>query len=439
MKLPEHAKYGIRSSAAIALAIMLASFSVPSRAADDLRTVLAEMNQKAESFRSAKADFEWTSYVKESDRKDRQTGKIYLRRSANDIYVTVRLAQPAPQQLVYQVAYRDGKLSSWDSKIDQLTDPSVSKNRTEIKALMSTGFGGRGDDLTKAFDVTMAGWETVDKVKTAKLELIPKDAELKAEFPKITLWIDPLRNVPLQQQWFLQTPGNYKLAHYTNISLNDDLQSVLAEMNAKAESFKSAKADFEWITYTKLVDEKDTQTGQIYFRRSGGDVDMALHVAAPAAKQVVPKDGVAAPAAKQVVYKDGKVSMYEPKIDQLTEHIVSKNKADTDALLSLGFGGRGDDLLKNFEVKMIGWETVDKVRTARLELVPKDAELKTKFSKLDMWVDPVRNVPLQQQWFFEPSGDYKLAHYRDIKVNSHVSDDDFRLKTTSKTKVVHLQ
>src|SRR5262249_31410788 len=120
-------------------------------------------------------------------------------------------------------------------------------------------------------------------------------------------------------------------------------------------------------------------------------------------------------------------------------HTVSKNKADADALLSLGFGGRGEDLLKSFEVKMVGWETVDKVRTARLELVPKDAELRTKFSKVDMWVDPVRNVPLQQQWFFEPSGDYKLAHYSNIKVNSHVSDDDFRLKTSSKTKVVHLQ
>jgi outer membrane lipoprotein-sorting protein len=209
------------------------------------------------------------------------------------------------------------------------------------------------------------------------------------------------------------------------LPVTDDLQSVLAEMNAKAAGFKSAKADFEWINYTKLVDEKDTQTGQVYFRRNGSDVDAAVHVAPPAAKQVV--------------YKDGKVRMYEPKIDQLTEHIVSKNKADIDALMSLGFGGRGDDLLKSFDVKMLGWETVDKVRTAKLELAPKDAELKTKFSKVDIWVDPARNVSLQQQWFFEASGDYKLAHYRDIKINSHVSDDDFRLKTTSKTKVVQLQ
>jgi outer membrane lipoprotein-sorting protein len=206
---------------------------------------------------------------------------------------------------------------------------------------------------------------------------------------------------------------------------DDDVQSVLAQMNQKAASFKTAKADFEWITYTKAVDIKDTQTGQVYFRRSASDVDAAVHVAPPAAKQVV--------------YQNGKVIMYEPKIDQLTEHTISKNKADVDALMRLGFGGSGDDLLKSFEVKLAGWETVDKTRTARLELVPKDPELKAKFSRVDMWIDLARDVALQQQWFFEASGDYKLARYTNIKVNSPISDDAFRLKTTKKTTVVHLQ
>jgi outer membrane lipoprotein-sorting protein len=208
-------------------------------------------------------------------------------------------------------------------------------------------------------------------------------------------------------------------------AMDDDLQSVLAQMNQKAANFKSAKADFEWVTYTKAVDIKDTQTGQVYFRRSGSDVDAAVHVSGPAAKQVV--------------YRDGKVSMYEPRIDQLTEHTVNKNKADIDALMSLGFGGRGDELLKSFDVKLAGWETVDKTKTARLELVPKDPELKAKFSRVDMWIDLARDVALQQQWFFEASGDYKLARYTNIKVNSPISEDVFRLKTTKKTTVVHLQ
>jgi outer membrane lipoprotein-sorting protein len=410
----------------VALTLVLSLAAVPPPAADDLQSVLAEMNAKAAGFKSANADFEWSTYtgLLEQGKKDTQTGRIFFRRGANEVYVAVHQIRPASRQMVYQVAYRDGKLSAFDSKVDQPNEQTINKNKVDPDALMALGFGGRGDDLVKDFDVKMTGWETLDKVRTAKLELAPRDAELKSAFRRINLWIDPARNVALQQQWFFEPSGNYKLAHYTNINLNDDLQSVLAEMNQKAASFKSAKADFEWVTYTKAVDIKDTQTGKVYFQRSGSDVDAAVHVSPPAAKQVV--------------YLNGKVLMYEPKIDQLTEHTVSKNKGDVDALMRLGFGGSGDDLLKNFEVKLGGWEPLDKIRTARLELVPKDPELKAKFSRVDMWMDLSRGVALQQQWFFGASGDYKLAHYTEIKVNSPISEDVFRLKTTKKTVVVHL-
>jgi len=211
-----------------------------------------------------------------------------------------------------------------------------------------------------------------------------------------------------------------------SLASQEDLKPVLTAMNQAAASFKSAKADFEWVNYTKVVDVKDVQNGRIYCRRCGrDDEDVALHIESPVSKQVV--------------YQKGWVRMYEPKIDQLTEREVGKNKADMDAVISLGFGGNGDELTKAFEVTMDGWETVDQVKTAKLELVARSAGLKKLFSKVILWIDPARDVPLQQQWFFEPSGDYKLTRYRNIKVNAKVSDDDFKLHTTSKTKVVKIQ
>ena len=41
-----------------------------------------------------------------------------------------------------------------------------------------------------------------------------------------------------------------------------------------------------------------------------------------------------------------------------------------------------------------------------------------------------------QQKFFEPSGDYRLAKFSDIKLNQNLPADTFKLKTTSKTKVI---
>ncbi|HEY7403298.1 MAG TPA: outer membrane lipoprotein carrier protein LolA [Candidatus Angelobacter sp.] len=201
----------------------------------------------------------------------------------------------------------------------------------------------------------------------------------------------------------------------------DDLNSVLAKMNATAGKFKSAEADVEFETYQKVIDEKDLQKGRIYFRRTGKGVEAAIDLTSPAPKQVV--------------YKDEKVSIYDKKIDQVTERDVSKYKGQVEAFLSLGIGASGDDLKRSYEVTLAGWETVQGVKTAKLALVPKDEKTRNTYNKIMLWLDPDRSIALQQQ-FFEPSGDYRVVRYSDMKLNSKISDDVFRLKTTGHTKLV---
>jgi outer membrane lipoprotein-sorting protein len=209
-----------------------------------------------------------------------------------------------------------------------------------------------------------------------------------------------------------------------NASTSGELKAVLAKMNASAENFKSAQADFEFETYQKVVDEKDIQKGHIYFRRKGKDVEAAFNITSPAPKQVV--------------YREGKLSMYEPRIDQVTERDVTKNKSAVEAFLSLGFGARGDDMLKSYDVTLAGWEAVEGVRTAKLELVPKDQKMRQTYNKIILWLDPERDVSLQQQ-FLEPSEDYRRARYTNMKLNGKLPDDVFRLKTTASTKVIKSQ
>lgn len=210
----------------------------------------------------------------------------------------------------------------------------------------------------------------------------------------------------------------------TPLVTQDDLKQVLAQMNHAAATFKSAQADFQFDYYTKVMDEHDIQKGQIFFRRTGKEVDIAINVVSPAPKNVL--------------YKEGKISFYQPRIDQVTEKIVGKNKSDLEAMLNLGFGGSGDELVKSFDVTMEGWETVDGVKTARLRLTSKSENLKKLFTRAVLWIDPERDVPLKQQ-FFEQTNDYRLNHYTAIKLNSRLSNDVFQLKTTSKTQFVRPQ
>lgn len=203
-----------------------------------------------------------------------------------------------------------------------------------------------------------------------------------------------------------------------------DLATVLAKMNQSSTKFKSAQGDFEFQSYQKLTDDTDTQKGRIYFRRTKGGVDAAFDIGGPAPKQVV--------------YKDGKLQIFEKKINQVTERQVGKNKSDVEAFLSLGFGASGDELLRDYGVKMDGWETVDGVKTAKLDLTPKKEKVQQTYNRIILWIDPERDVLLKQQ-FFEHSGDYRLAHYTNMKLNEKVSEDVFHLKTNGNTKTIKPQ
>lgn len=201
-----------------------------------------------------------------------------------------------------------------------------------------------------------------------------------------------------------------------------DLEKILTQMDDTAASFKSTEASFEWDQYQKVVDEHDLQKGTIYFRRAPSGLEMAAEIAQPDQKHVL--------------FTDGRVQVYQPKVEQVTVYNAGKNRAEFESFLVLGFGGRGHDLPRQFDVRYAGTENVGGVNAAKLELVPKQQKVKNMFSRIVLWIDPSRGVSVQQQFVDEKSGDYRLAKYTNIKMNQKVPDSAFKLKTTSKTKFV---
>jgi outer membrane lipoprotein-sorting protein len=202
---------------------------------------------------------------------------------------------------------------------------------------------------------------------------------------------------------------------------NSELEKVLDSMDRAAAGFKTTEAAFVWDQYQKVVDETDTQKGRVYFRRSGKEVEMAADITEPDAKYVL--------------YTDSKVQVYQPRIEQVTVWNAAKNKGDLESYLVLGFGGRGHDLAQSFEVKYLGSEDLNGIRTAKLDLVPKSEKVRNNFSHITLWIDPERGISVQQQ-LFDPDGNYRLAKYSDIKINQKIADNVFKLKTSSKTKFV---
>src|SRR5207248_459119 len=205
------------------------------------------------------------------------------------------------------------------------------------------------------------------------------------------------------------------------------LETVLKKMDSAAANFRTTEADFDWDQFTRVIGSTDTQSGKIYFRRNGKNIEMFADVQKANGK----------PEPKQVLFNDSKLRLYEPKPDRVTVYDTGKNRADFESFLVLGFGGRGHDLPNTFDVKYAGTEAVNGIKASKLELTPKTEKARKVFSNIELWIDDARGISVQQKFIEAESGDYRLAKYAAIKINEKISDDDFRLKTTGKTKIVN--
>jgi outer membrane lipoprotein-sorting protein len=219
-------------------------------------------------------------------------------------------------------------------------------------------------------------------------------------------------------------PGSLQAQTATPAS-NSDLQKVITELNTAAAKFVSAQADFAWDQFTAVVQEHETQTGTIYFERKKSVTFMAADF-----KQDNGKD-----APKTVVYDGAELKLYEPTIKQLTTVKAGTNRGQFESFLTLGFGGSGTDLEKNWKVSLLGTENMDGFSVAKLDLVPKDQKVLENFTHVTIWVEPSRGIN-HKQIFYQPSGDLRTTTYKNIRYNSPVPADVFQIKPAPGTNRV---
>jgi len=193
-----------------------------------------------------------------------------------------------------------------------------------------------------------------------------------------------------------------------------DLARTLSQMDTASAQFKSAQADFTWDQYEVVVQDHEKQTGTVYFLRHGFVTTAAMDIQTPATKKVV--------------YDGNEVSIYTPGTNDELIYSVAKNRELAEEFLTLGFGGSGTDLKKNWDVTCAGTETIAGTQTAKLVLVAKLDSVRNNFSKVTIWVDPTRAISLKQL-FEQPSGDTRTNTFTNIKYNAPVSANEFKIKT----------
>jgi outer membrane lipoprotein-sorting protein len=200
----------------------------------------------------------------------------------------------------------------------------------------------------------------------------------------------------------------------------DDLQKVLAKLDAASKNFHSASAEFEFDTVTsEPIYEKDVQTGSIYYDRTSS-FQMAAHIREENSK----------PVPKVVVYKGGSMKLYE----KLTDHVTTLNKlSQYGSWFMLGFGASGQELAAKWDITYLGDEKIDGVTTAKLDMVPKDPTVKKNLPKVTLWMDTDRAVSLKQH-FDQGQGQSRDSFYTNIKLNQRLPSDAFSFTTDKQTQ-----
>jgi outer membrane lipoprotein-sorting protein len=134
------------------------------------------------------------------------------------------------------VLFSGGKIKMYLPKPDQVTVYDLGKNSSDFEAYLVLGFGGSGQDLVKAFDVTYVGPETINGVATAELQLIPKSDRVRnSTLKRILLWIDLERGISVQQQFF-EPQGDYRLAKYSAIKVNEKIGSDVFQLKTTGKT-----------------------------------------------------------------------------------------------------------------------------------------------------------------------------------------------------------
>jgi len=204
----------------------------------------------------------------------------------------------------------------------------------------------------------------------------------------------------------------------------EPLADVLARMDQAAADFHSLSAQMKRVQFTAVLSETSEMEGVLRLRRTKSGTEGVVEFQQPE---------------QRTVFIKGKtVQIYYPKANTVEIYDASKYSTNMDHILLMGFGTSSTELKKSYDFKDGGPQKIGGVATTRLELTPKSAELQKLITKIELWIPEGQSNPIRAK-FSEPSKNYELVDYSDIKVNPPLPESAFDFKPPAKVKKIYPQ
>lgn len=188
------------------------------------------------------------------------------------------------------------------------------------------------------------------------------------------------------------------------------VDEVLGKLEKAGAVLKTYAADFERERVYVIAEDRDHDSGRFYYDRSG--------------KMLW---AFGAPSERTVLIEPGRVSIYEPKIKQLTTTNLGQSHGEFQII---GFGGSRKGITEKYTVKLLDEDSA----AWHIELVPRSVE-DSLFGKIEMWVDKKIALPSAMK-FYEKTTDETTVHFRNPQINPALPSSRFKLAVPAGTSVI---
>ncbi|MFN7925397.1 MAG: hypothetical protein U0Q16_35185 [Bryobacteraceae bacterium] len=198
------------------------------------------------------------------------------------------------------------------------------------------------------------------------------------------------------------------------------LKPVLDRMDASAAGFRSLTANIARVQYTAIIDDKSEDGGNVsLLKTKGKDVRALVEITRPAPRALA--------------LNEHKAEVFNPKANTIQEIDLGKQKGMVDQFLLLGFGVGSKELAKNYAIKYVAEEAVAGQKASKLELTPKSGDVLRHVKKIELWVSDPHGYPVQHK-FIEPSGNYWLYTWSNVKLNPGLKPEQLQIKAPPNVK-----
>ena len=223
----------------------------------------------------------------------------------------------------------------------------------------------------------------------------------------------------------LRVPATLLLLAIPVFSAPPTEQQLLARMDEAAGSFQSMTAQIRQISHTEVINDNSEETGNVAMVKTG-------------AKEFRGLIEYSAPDQKIMLFANKQLEIYNPKTNIVQVLDLGKHGEQIAQFFMVGFGTSGKDIAKSYDVALKGTDQVQGQATTKVELIPKSAEAKQYLTKMEMWIPAGSPYPVQEK-LYQPSGDYTLWTYQDLKINPVLAKDALESKIPANAKRENMQ